>query len=1237
MSSSFLRTMGKAIGLFTILATILWLVPSNPAQAGTISSITVTPSTTDTGATATYNIGFTPATAVSQGSLNVMFQGSWENKFDISLAAKGTGTTSTIGDIVFRDSFSGAVGFNLTNLQANTAATLVVDNIKNPSKAGQFKVLIWTMSGFSNADGDPSKGQYEKTFNIGSLSIQGTVTDPDGNAVRDAFVMVRTDDFSFNNGTPTGTDGNYAVGGLTSGKTYKIEVFPPMGGQGGSTGLVAPDAVSVTYSGTLITKNLQFVKAVKTITGTVKKSNGTAVANANVMAFRKNSPGNAMATTNSSGAYTLLVSGGDWDVMPNASGGGSPGQQTQVDWAYAQPPTPVQFSTNTTAETKTVDFTVVIASATISGSVVKPDGTALSGMGVGVGIFNKSGFGTGSPIDNNGGFSARVPAGTYELGIWSQDDTYAAPALGAITVKDNENKNLGVIKLLEKKDKITVTVKDKTSGTGLGNIEVNSFQMDGGTGFSHTKTGSDGNATLKVTPGKWGVMAMIGFGEKGGEGPKPQALGDKPTSSLQYVITGGPKFVKVSSGVTATISFEAVEANATLNGTVIDSSGSVLTSIFGYAGADVGGKDDLGLMHGGGIGGPVERGSFSFKVPSGSYNVNMMMPPGTGYTSGEPTAVTIAANETKNLTLSVYKNDAAISGTIKDEDGNAVKNIFLQTFVTNKKGAWQGGNINPSNGTYSISVASQAGPWTLGFWIDPNSGYFSQPSGDNSVNPKAGETVSKDLVIRKANATITGTVKDDKGNAVVGAFVQADNHPQNKGDRVAGLPFFEHGLTTDADGKYSIKIPADKYFVSAFLPPEDLKSKKLCPPLASEVQIGKNETKTADLSFRTADVEIKGTVKKDGTANEGALVTFYSDKGGYIETETGSDGSYTVNVTKNENWHAIAEKDESSSSKTTPDALVSTESVFDTGTSTSKTVDLELKANTTPLSTPITSSFDSDNSKQIKISDGDQSGASISIPADALDDDSQGGNVTLTAAATTELPHQATTKPVSTGIDIKAVDDQGQPLTSLNSSATITLPYKESDIKAMGLTEDDLAASYFDDTAGTWKTIDGAASIDKTNDTITFSTSHFTVFALTANPDTTAPSAPTDIKATAGDAKVTLSWTNPTNSDFDHINIYRSTTSGTLGSKIKSTSGKTITSHEDTGLTNGTTYYYTVKAVDTSSNESTNTAQVSAKPGSLPKTGVSSENNQTAPWYLLSLPAVLLVAFLARLNFRKAR
>ncbi len=86
---------------------------------------------------------------------------------------------------------------------------------------------------------------------------------------------------------------------------------------------------------------------------------------------------------------------------------------------------------------------------------------------------------------------------------------------------------------------------------------------------------------------------------------------------------------------------------------------------------------------------------------------------------------------------------------------------------------------------------------------------------------------------------------------------------------------------------------------------------------------------------------------------------------------------------------------------------------------------------------------------------------------------------------------------------------------------------------------------------------------------------------------------PTDFAVSAGNAQVALSWTNPTTVTFDHINIYRSTISGVLGDLISSTSA---TSHLDSGLTNGVTYFYTLKAVDSFSNLSSGTVQLSATP-----------------------------------------
>jgi len=89
--------------------------------------------------------------------------------------------------------------------------------------------------------------------------------------------------------------------------------------------------------------------------------------------------------------------------------------------------------------------------------------------------------------------------------------------------------------------------------------------------------------------------------------------------------------------------------------------------------------------------------------------------------------------------------------------------------------------------------------------------------------------------------------------------------------------------------------------------------------------------------------------------------------------------------------------------------------------------------------------------------------------------------------------------------------------------------------------------------------------------------------------------------------KVKLTWTNPTDSDFDKVKIYRSTTEGSLGTAVGTTTSASTTEYTDTGLTDGTKYYFTVKSVDTSSNESANTSQVNATPSSfdLPRTGAS--------------------------------
>ena len=91
---------------------------------------------------------------------------------------------------------------------------------------------------------------------------------------------------------------------------------------------------------------------------------------------------------------------------------------------------------------------------------------------------------------------------------------------------------------------------------------------------------------------------------------------------------------------------------------------------------------------------------------------------------------------------------------------------------------------------------------------------------------------------------------------------------------------------------------------------------------------------------------------------------------------------------------------------------------------------------------------------------------------------------------------------------------------------------------------------------------------------------------------TPVPPAPTGLTATAGSGQVALTWSP--SSGAASYSIYRSTGSGGEGmSPIAA--GVTPPSFTDTGLANGTTYFYTVAAVN-SAGVSAQSAEVSAKP-----------------------------------------
>jgi fibronectin type 3 domain-containing protein len=86
------------------------------------------------------------------------------------------------------------------------------------------------------------------------------------------------------------------------------------------------------------------------------------------------------------------------------------------------------------------------------------------------------------------------------------------------------------------------------------------------------------------------------------------------------------------------------------------------------------------------------------------------------------------------------------------------------------------------------------------------------------------------------------------------------------------------------------------------------------------------------------------------------------------------------------------------------------------------------------------------------------------------------------------------------------------------------------------------------------------------------------------------PPKPSGLKATPGNAQVALIWT--ASSGATSYRVKRATVSDGPYTVIAS---PTTNSYTNTGLTNGTTYYYVVSAVN-AGGESANSAQVSATP-----------------------------------------
>src|SRR3989339_351956 len=1182
----------RLFSVISISSLIIGTLYFGSGQSKAASTISIVSSSATKGATVNYEITLTSSVTIPQFSyLNISLRGNgpMEEGYaaDFSSAIMTSFSPNGKGEFDDQNSQSGNVGIIITQeITANTEITINLSNVKNPTQSGLYTPVFDV-----NNQENKLLEVMGQPLVIGNLKVQGKIEDPLGNPA--AYTGLGLTNETSNYQGNTGEDGSFGFFDIPAGN-YQLQIYLGPGSQ-----YISPDPQEITVgNGVTNVGIIALVSPSKLVTGKVTYPDGSPVTTASVNANRRGAPGWYGSNTNAQGNFSLGLPGGEFEIMLNPQWG--PEGQLSVDWAYMGRPVTIAFANDTISETKSgVNFQVVNASSVVKGKVVDPDGVAVSQGGVDV--RNKEGQGSSGGFNNQGVFSINVPAGKYNINVFANDQSLAVPPMESFTVAEDQTKDLGTITLVRKTAHIKGKVVDEDN-QGIAEVQINAWQSSTGGGWGNTQTNGQGTFDLLVSSGTWEINAM-------------------PTPDQDYAMAGGPP-TRITLGTTDTVTgvnFHLITADATIIGQVVDSNNQLLGNIYGYAEARSASKEEMPMP---GMGSSIQNGQFTLKVPAGTYEVSAMFEPGSPYTSLSSEMVTVASQETENVLVVVREDDATISGFVYDEEGNKITGQRIDVFGFNDENSQKMTMVDEETGGYTLGVLGGS-TWFLGVYIDSQSGYVMVPPDNNKITLEVGDTATKDFTLLTANATLSGTVLDPDGNPLPNVYVFIDSKaiddgtvlgassvrsgepvggpgdvlgvndhvggPGDNGDEGPGVHF---GDLTRSDGTFIISIPAGTYGLGSGAP----SSLGFISPGIQKVTIEKDEEITdLVLQYKESDAQITGSVYLNGEKSS-AFVWAWSESGGFSGNFT-SSGDFTLNVTQGDIWHIGADFDTSEHFYRSDEYIVEVDSEIETQ-------DLVLQEASYTMPASISQTFDASTPKVLTL----DNGMTITIPAGALATE---GNVTVTVTPTARLAKQKSAKPLAFGYELKAYNSSGQEITTaFNSSVNIVMPYTEEMLAEMGITEDDLSGAYWDDTSTLWQGIESYV-VDQDNNRITLTIDHFTSFALvTGASDTIPAAAPTSVTVTDPETGgvLNIAWVNPIDTDFEDIRVYRSTVLGTIGDLVTNITDSN-TSYSDTSLTNGTTYYYTVRSVDAAGNESYNTDQYSGVPTQalteLPETGLS--------------------------------
>ena len=743
-----------------------------------------------------------------------------------------------------------------------------------------------------------------------------------------------------------------------------------------------------------------------------------------------------------------------------------------------------------------------------------------------------------------------------------------------------------------------------------------------------TTTDASGAYSMSVSSGRWEVQADPGANA---------AFAHKP-----------PVRTKVADDETKTVNFTFSSAGNTVSGRVRDSNYAVVSTLFGWVYART---DDSGFNVV--SDGPISNGEYTLRLPDSTdgYKIGIWIGPESGYSmsaeinavdsdtlvTGSTTAYVGAAlsggTTATGRDITVSANDAVISGTFLDSDGNAVTGIDGDVFAV--KGGSQGGSwvstfVDSTTGKYELTLSADSGgtDFELGYYlrVGSDSTYSPRPASPATVTAVSGTTVTKNITLGSLGGSISGTVvlPSSAGTITEEVFVWV-NRVVATGSTTK--PYFADVETED--GAFSFKLADNdgagngySYELGVFLPP----GSDYGEPTVETVNLTSAASATGvTLALVSVGASISGTVAlEDGSVIADAVFVYaWAETGQGVETTTDTSGAYTLTVPEGIKWYVGSDfqTEAGVSYKTAKESLVDM-----TSGSQAVTKNLTIFQQTDlDLPTSIADSFVISSGYSKVLEDGTQ----IDIPANFLSVEDTSASVTINISPlTTGLSSTATTRPVSYGYSFEILDSNGKEVTStFSKDVVITISYDPADIAALGVDAADIDISFYSASKGSWEAAK-SVTVDEDNYKIFASVDHFSSWSITAPQATEVATnnAPTlsaktldDVGyAAAVDAVIgTITGADADVGDTLFYNISAGNAAGLFAITTASGVG-TISVNASLAAKSSTTHSLTVNVLDASGDSGSATVTINVVDDVGPvvtKTGAGFVNHEVATTY----------------------